>query len=106
MINIIHIDVHYNDNRIITAVEVKLKSLSKDGEPVLSGHQLLATVSAAFFKTTLLADVGKDLKTTLCPDRNNVVDLVVNVKESNLTSGDVANFTDALQRACDDTHLF
>jgi hypothetical protein len=87
-------------------VEVKLKSLSKDNEQVLTGHPLLATASAAFFKTTLLADVGKDLKTTLCPERNNVVDLVVNIKESNLTSSDVANFTDALQKALDETKLF
>ena len=108
MINIIHTDIYYDDNRKITAIEVKLKSFSTNNKPTLVGHQLYATASFAFYQTTLLADVGKDIKTIPCPERNNVVDLVITIKESNLTASDVARFTDALQRALDEheTKLF
>ena len=107
MINIVHVDIHCNDEREITAVEIKLKSFSKDDEAPLSKNLLAATVSAAFFKTTLLADVGKSLKTVLDPKRDNVIDLFVSLEENNkLTYRDIANFTNALQKAIDNTSLF
>ena len=107
MINIVHIDVHFNDQRKITAIDIKLKSFTtEENREALSGHPLIATVSAAFFKTTLLTDVGKSLKTILNPKRDNVVNLVINLKESNLTFEDVARFTNALQQALDETSLF
>lgn len=104
MINIINVDIHCDDKRKITAVEVKLKSF-KNGK-TLSGHPLLATVSTAFFKTTLLTDEGQYLKTALDPKRNNIVDLIIPLKQSNdLTLADIANFLDAFQKALDETNL-
>ena len=105
MVNIIHTNIHYNDARTITAIEIKLKSFNNGS--ALTGHPLVATVSTAFFKTTLLTDVGESLKTTINPNRKNVVDLVVTLKKDNdLTALDVANFINALQRALDETSLF
>ena len=106
MINIVHIDIHCSDQRKITAVEIKLKSFTTEEGEALSGHPLVATVSSAFFKTTLLSDVGKSLKTVLNPKRSNVINLIVTLKDSDLTFEDVARFSDALQRALDDTSLF
>ena len=106
MINIVHIDIHCNDQRTITAIEIKLKSFTEEDGEALSGHPLIATVSAAFFKTTLLTDVGKSLKTVLNPKRSNVVNLIVTLKETQLSFEDVARFTEALQKALDETSLF
>ena len=106
MINIVHIDIHCNDHRMITAIEIKLKSFTEEDGEALSGHPLIATVSAAFFKTTLLTDVGKSLKTVLNPKRSNVVNLIVTLKETHLSFEDVARFTEALQKALDETSLF
>ena len=106
MINIVHIDIHCNDQRTITAIEIKLKSFTEEDGEALSGHPLIATVSAAFFKTTLLTDVGKSLKTVLNPKRSNVVNLIVTLKETQLSFEDVARFTEALQTALDETSLF
>ncbi|MBQ5812058.1 hypothetical protein IIW29_00570 [Candidatus Saccharibacteria bacterium] len=91
---------------MITAIEIKLKSFTEEDGEALSGHPLIATVSAAFFKTTLLTDVGKSLKTVLNPKRSNVVNLIVTLKETQLSFEDVARFTEALQKALDETSLF
>ena len=107
MINIVHVDIHCNDEREITAVEIKVKSFTEKEREALSRNLLAATVSAAFFKTTLLADVGKSLKTILDPKRDNVLDLFISLEESSgLTYRDIANFADALQKALDETSLF
>ena len=108
MINIVHVEYHLNDKRNISAIEVKLKSFKTiDSEDkVLSGHYLAATISAAFFKTTLLTDVGKSLRTIPNPNRSNVIDLFIDLKENSLTYNDVARFLDAFQKALDETNLF
>ena len=108
MINIVHVNVHCNDERNITAVELKLKSLTNvEGEEnPLTGHALVATVSAAFFKTTLLTDAGKSLETALNPKRQNIVNLTINITNKDLTLGDVGRFADAFQEALDNTRLF
>lgn len=105
MINIIHVNVHYNDARNITALEIKLKSLEKSG--VLIGQALVTTVSMALSQTTLLQDTGKNLKIVIDPKRNNIVDLIITMKKNNtLTAHDVANFQDHFQKAIDETKLF
>ena len=105
MINIVHVDIHLDDERNITAVEMKLKSL-EDNKPELSGHPLIATVSAAFYKTTLLTDFGKSLTTELNPNRSNIINLTVSLKENTMTYEDVGKFVDYFQKALDETKLF
>ena len=105
MINIVHVDVHLNDERDITAVEVKLKAI-EDDKLALTGHPLIATVSAAFNKTTLLTDFGKSLTTELNPNRSNIINLTVSLKENTMTYEDVGKFVDYFQKALDETKLF
>ena len=105
MINIVHVDTHYNDQRAITAIDIKLKFFQSNGEKPLTGHPLAATISAAFFKTTLLTDAGKSLSIEPNPKRPNIIDLVISFRENNLTFLDVAKFVDAFQRALDDTNI-
>ena len=104
MVNIVHIDIHCDDDRKITAIEIKLKYVNKEDESVLSGQTLVATVSAAFFKTTLLVDVGKSLKITP-GKRDDIVNLTVRI-DGDLKFEDVARFSEALQNALDETKLF
>lgn len=106
MVNIIHVNIHCNDRRKITAVEVKLKSFKEEDKPALSGHPLVATVSAAFYKTTLLTDVGKQLITKLNPKRADIIDLIVYLKENSITFEDVSKFVEYLQKSLDETNLF
>ena len=103
MINIVHTNIHLDDDRKITAIEVKLKS--KNG---LSGHPLIATISAAFFQTTLLYDSGNALQIVPNPERKNIVNIIVTLKETekSLSFNDVANYLDALQKALDTTSIF
>lgn len=108
MINIVHVNIHCNDDRNITKVELKLKSLTteENQQNTMVGHILVATVSAAFFKTTLLTDAGRSLETALNPKRQNIVNLTINITNDNLTLADVGRFTDAFQTALDETNLF
>ena len=107
MINIVHVEYRCDDQRRITALQVKLKSFkNKEDDKVLTGHYLAATISAAFFKTTLLTDEGKSLKTIPNPERNNIIDLVINLKDNKLSFKDVALFLEAFQKAIDETDLF
>lgn len=104
IINIVHVDIHYDDNREITAVDIKLKAMEGTR---LNSHEFTATVSAAFFKTTLLTDVGAALQIKPSANRCNIINLYICLKEQNkLALHDVANFVDAFQKAVDDTHLF
>ena len=108
MINIVHIDIHCSDLRKITAVSCKAKFIRKKGETQqLLGHQLIATVSAAFYKTTLLTDEGVSLRTALNPKRNDIVDVtVILTKDNDLSFEDVTRFVVAFQVALDNTKLF
>ena len=101
-INIVHIEVHLDDQRRITALEIKIKS-EKDS---VTGNSLLATVSTAFYETTLLVDEGRSLKTILDKKRKNVVDLIIDLEGSNIELEDVANFIKAFEKAIDKTELF
>ena len=102
MNNIVHIEVHCDDKRNITAIAVKVKHFGERIEP----HAFVATVSEAFYKTTLLSDVGKSLKTELNAKRHDVVDLIITLKRNDLKQTDVGNFIEAFQNALDKTKLF
>ena len=107
MINIIHVNIHYDDHRNITALEMKLKSLkNSEDEKELSEHWLVATVSAAFFRTTLLTDEGKSLTISSNPKRGNIVNLHIALKENNMTFQNITNFIEAFQAELDKTSLF
>lgn len=98
-------DIHCNNEREITAIDIKLRSFNS----TLSGHQLTATISAAFFKTTLLTDAGGVLNISLNAQRSDVVDITIDLRESkkeiHLTFEDIAHFMSAFQEALDSTHL-
>lgn len=103
MVNIINEQRHYDDNRRIRAVSCKVKYIPEKGKPTLFGHKLLATVNAAFYKTTLQYDERGQLSTSL-GKRREVVDLTVRLpKRSNLTREDTDEFFKAFQKALDDT---
>lgn len=106
MLNIVHDETHYNDNREITAIEVKVKSVAEEGKQSLTGNSLWGTVSDAFYKTTLLSDVGTSLRTVPNKNRKDIVDLIVDIDGNALSRKDVANFVDAFQKALDETSLF
>lgn len=106
MIEIVHVELHCNDQSKVSAMEIKLKSFdtNKEGK-ILSGHYLAATVSAAFFKTTLLTDSGRSFNLEPNTKRNNIVNLVISFKNY-LTFTDIANFLNAFQKALNETNLF
>lgn len=104
MINIVHVEANLNDERVVTSLNIKMKYIKNGND--LTEHQLVATVSAAFYKTTLLVDVGKNLKTELNPKRGDIVNLVVILKNNSLQPRDVSNFLEAFQKAIDETSLF
>lgn len=107
MINVVNLDIHYNDYRRITAVDIKLKSIASGVEYKLTGHELVATVSAGFFRTTLLTNSGGKLEVKPNESRNDIVNLIVSFKEDNdLTVIDIANFITAFQYATDGVDLF
>lgn len=105
MINIVHVDTHYNDQRVITEVDIKLKFFRSNGEKTLTGHPLAATISAAFFKTTILTDEGKSVSIIPNPKRPDIINLVISFRENILSFSDIAKFIDALQQALDDTSI-
>ena len=102
MVNIIHLDIHFNDERKITAIDVKLKAVPEE-KANEDRHNLVARVSAAFFATTLFTNDGASLKTTPNPKRNDNVDLFISMKENNLSFDDVAKFISYFQKELDNS---
>ena len=105
MINIVHENIHFDDQRCITAVEIKLKSILA-GNNEITGQPLVTTVSWALSKTTLLVDEGRSLKMVLNPKRGNILDLTIGLERgSKMTMGDYAKFHDFFQQSLDETSL-
>ena len=102
MINIVHLNVHFNDERRITAIDIKLKAIPEEKENK-DQHNLVARVSAAFFATTLFTDDGASLKTKLNPKRKDVVDLNISLKENDLNFEDITKFIRYLQKELDNS---
>lgn len=105
MINIIHNRTHCDDKRRISALEIKVKSFKDEGsDKILTGHSLVATVSCAFLKTTILTDEGKSYETRVNSRRQNIVDLSISFKhDTKLTFKDISNFLEAFQKTLDET---
>ena len=101
MINIIHVNTHFDDNREITALEVKLKYIEEDGER--QNQYLIAIVCKAYYNTTLLPDVTEKLNISTNPKRTEIVNLSIKLKENNMAITDIADSISALQRTLDET---
>ena len=102
MINVIHVNIHCDDIRNITALEIKLKSCPEEAVNVDHQH-LVARISAAFHSLRLFAEYGKTLKTEMNPKRTDVVNLNVTFWENRLTFKDITGFIDAFQEALDNS---
>ena len=100
MINIVHINVHCDDERKITALDIKLKSCPEEAVNASNQH-LIARVSAAFYSLRLFAECGKNIKMELNPKRQDIVNLHVTFWENKLLFRDVATFIDSFQEALD-----
>lgn len=100
MINIVHVNVHFDDARKITALEIKLKSCPEEAVNASSQH-LIARVSAAFYSLKLFAEYGKNIKMDLNPKRQNIVNLSIRFWEKELTFKDVSTFIESFQEALD-----
>ena len=101
MINLVHLNVHFNDERKITAIDIKMKAIPEEKENK-GRHNLVARVPAAFFATTLFTDDGASLKTIPNPKRDDIVDLFISLKENNLSFEDVAKFISYFQKELDE----
>lgn len=110
MINIINVNIHKNDKRNISSVDIKLKYFPDGNNAPLEQHPLVGTIMSAFCNTTFLTDVGKDVKMTPNPNRADIVDLTIRIRESekanNLTNADIGKFLDAFQTNIDTEKLF
>ena len=104
MISIVNVVTHCDDKRKITGLDIKLKSFNDD---CLTGQALVTTVSVAMGKTTLVTDDGRNLRISLNPKRNTIVNVTIAFsKENTLTFHDVANFLEHFQKSVDETKLF
>ena len=101
MVSIIHINTHFNDNRGITALEVKLKYIQKESEKEQDQY-LVAAICKAFYDTTLLPNEGKRFNICVNPKRPDIVNLNIKFKENSMTIMDIANFINTFQQALDE----
>ena len=102
MINIVHLDVNYDDNRRLTSMEIKLKSMPQEAVNESSQH-LVARTSAAFYSLRLFSDAGKTAKIEINPRRRNIVNLNITLWENNLKPQDIAAFIEGFQEALDNS---
>ena len=99
MLKVVHWDVNCDDEENITAIEVKIKVVSKDES--LMRH-LVTHVYNAFSNTTLLDDVGDGIEIQRNNERKDIVDLKVKLKKDDIntmTDEDAARFITALRKA-------
>ena len=102
MINIVHLDVNYDDDRRLTSMEIKLKSIPEEAVNENSQH-LIARINAAFYSLALFSEAGKTAKIEINPRRRNIVNLNVTLWENNLRPQDIAAFIDGFQEALDNS---
>lgn len=97
MINIINYNVHCNDEHIVTAIDIKLKSRPEEAINEKNQH-LIARVSASFNSLGFFSEHGKAFKMDLNPKRLNVANLHVTLWENTLSFSDIGLFLDEFQR--------
>lgn len=102
MINIVNQVIRCNDERQVTALEIKLKACPEESVNENEQH-LVARVSAAFHASDLFGKYGKALKTELNPRRPNVVNLVVSLHDNNLSFEEIGKFVETFQEEIDKT---
>ena len=102
MINIVHLDINCNDNRRLTGMEIKLKSMPQEAVNENSQH-LIARISAAFYSLRLFSEAGKTAKIEINPRRPNIVNLSITLWENSLKPQDIAAFIEGFQEALDNS---
>ena len=101
MIRIIHYAVNLDDDSNITSIELKFKHIKTGHEECQLQYPLLTTISMAFCKPTLLKDVGKAFKLAINPRRKDIVNMTINLKQSQLSNVDVGKFIAYFQEVLD-----
>ena len=105
-INIVHEEIYWDDKRNITAIEIKLKSLTaKEENDENYVHRLVAIISSAFHQTTLFADVGGSCSFSKNKQRPEIVNAQVSI-EKPLSRMDVVRFIETFQKNIDESKLF
>ena len=103
MINIVHYEVHFDDNRRITAVEIKLKSCPQEQVNEEQQH-LVARTSAAFYALDLFSNYGKKMETNIDVCRRDIVDMFISFKKNNpLSVEDLARYILEFQMKLDES---
>ena len=103
MINIVHHETHYDDNRNITAVEIKLKSCPQE-EVNEDRQHLVARASAAFYSMEFFSEYGRTMETNLDAERRDIVDLFITLnKDNGLTRKKIADILDEFEHKLDES---
>ena len=97
MINIVNVVIRYDDERRVTAVKLKLKTVGDESEA-------LTKVMMAFAKTSL-ASSERELSVARDPKRSDIVNFRVSLADNGIGAKSVAEFIDTLQRLIDNTHV-
>lgn len=108
MIKIIHDETSYNDNGVITAIEIKFKSIDDDGND-LPDPALVSKIMSAFSQTTLLKDEenrGFRIENGKGKRVNVIANLIIKLGNNSLTRTDIARFIDALETGVNETKIF
>ena len=96
MINIVNVVIRYDDERRVTAVKLKFKTVGGESEA-------LTKVMMAFAKTSL-ATSERELSVARDPKRSDIVNFRVSLANNN-TARDISEFVDTLQTLIDETRV-
>ena len=96
MINIVNVVIRYDDERRVTAVKLKFKTVGGESEA-------LTRIMMAFAKTSL-ATSERELSVARDPKRSDIVNFRVSLANNN-TARDISEFVDTLQTLIDETRV-
>lgn len=96
MINIVNVVIRYDDERRVTAVKLKFKTVGGESEA-------LTRIMMAFAKTSL-ATSERELSVARDPKRSDIVNFRVSLANNN-TAKDISEFVDTLQTLIDETRV-
>ena len=97
MINIVNVVIRYDDERRVTAVKLKFKTVGGESEA-------LTRIMMAFAKTSL-ATSERELSVARDPKRSDIVNFRVSLANNNITARDISEFVDTLQTLIDETRV-